>query len=122
MASLPNVADISISGHTYPTPAVRAFVARICSSLFLLALGLAVLGGQLNNIPFIPRQVVRVVSERRGTIVGVGFALNMVASVISQTGAFEVYVDDTLVYSKLQTGEVPTAVNVARLVLQHTAG
>lgn len=37
------------------------------------------------------------------------FVGNMISNQLSTTGAFEVFINDTLVFSKIQTGNAPTA-------------
>ena len=38
----------------------------------------------------------------------IGFIANQIAASISTTGAFEIYVGEELVWSKLETGQLPT--------------
>ena len=41
----------------------------------------------------------------------------MLSTFLTQTGAFEIYVNDKLVYSKLQTGRLPSTVEeIVRIV------
>lgn len=42
------------------------------------------------------------------------FAGNMVTNSLSQTGAFEVYYDGVLVWSKLQSGQPPNLAQIAK--------
>ncbi|AAZ11202.1 hypothetical protein, conserved [Trypanosoma brucei gambiense DAL972] len=51
-------------------------------------------------------------------VVGAGFMMNMVASSLLQSGAFEVYLNGSLIYSKLETGAVPTAETLADHILR----
>lgn len=48
--------------------------------------------------------------EQRKMVVLIGgyFLLNMLQGAVSSTGAFEVYLGDTLLFSKLRTGRMPT--------------
>ena len=46
-------------------------------------------------------------------LIGGYFLLNMIQNAVSSTGAFEVYLDNQLIFSKLSTGRVP---NVHELV------
>ena len=45
---------------------------------------------------------------------GIGLFLggNMLSNMIGSTGAFEVYYKEKLIYSKLQSGRVPTAEDI----------
>lgn len=65
----------------------------------------------------LPEFVLNFVAQRRGTIVTAGFILNLVGNALAQTGAFEVYVNNVNVYSKLKTRTVPTAENLRKSIL-----
>lgn len=104
-------------GNTYPTPPARAAVAKACSVSFLAALALALGGPQL---AFLPPTVINFLNQQRGMVIGAGFLLNMVGNSLSQTGAYEVSLDGTLIYSKLQSGTVPTVDELRRIILEKT--
>jgi len=56
------------------------------------------------------------VTENRGTFMFGVFVCNMLSSSLLQTGAFEVFLDDKLVFSKLQAGGVPHIVNLLQII------
>jgi selT/selW/selH-like putative selenoprotein len=41
-------------------------------------------------------------------ILGAYFGLNMLQNMLSSTGAFEIFLNDQLIFSKLQTNRIPT--------------
>lgn len=55
----------------------------------------------------LPPDVATAVEQNKTAIVMAGFFCNMVGNALLQSGAFEVYVDNVLVFSKLQSGGVP---------------
>lgn len=115
--SLPNAQDLRIVGGTYPTPPARAAVAKACSFSFLAALAVAIAGPQM---AFLPPVVINFLTQQRGMVIGGGFLLNMIGNSLSQTGAYEVSLDGTLIFSKLQTGSVPAVEEVRRIILEKT--
>lgn len=115
--TLPNAHEVDISGATYPTPPLRRALAG-CIQMLMVAL-LLLLALSL-NVPFLPARFREALQPRRGAIIVGVFLCNVIASAIVQTGAFEVYVDGKLVYSKLSSGTVPTPEHMQRLILEAT--
>lgn len=115
--SLPNAQEVRIVGATYPTPPLRAAVAKGCSIAFLGSLALALAGPQM---AFLPVAVLNFLVQQRGMVIGTGFMLNMIGNSLSQTGAYEVSLDGTLIFSKLQSGSVPSIEDVRRAILEKT--
>lgn len=115
--TLPNTNEIRIVGENYPIPPVRAMIANVFSTCFMVSLALSLFGGQLS---FLPPAVRDFVSERRGALVGAGAVMSLVARSIQQTGAFEIFVDGTLVFSKLESGGAPSVETARRLILEAT--
>jgi selT/selW/selH-like putative selenoprotein len=54
--------------------------------------------------------------ENQAVCFGVLFACNVMSSQLISTGAFEVYIDNDLIFSKLQTGHVPDIHSILRQV------
>ncbi|KPA85998.1 hypothetical protein ABB37_00286 [Leptomonas pyrrhocoris] len=115
--SLPNSKEMRIVGATYPTPPLRAAIGRACSFAFMGTLALALAGPQMG---FLPPTVVNFIGQQRGMMIGAGFMLNMVGNSLTQTGAYEVSLDGELIYSKLQTGAVPSVEEMRRIILEKT--
>lgn len=70
-------------------------------------IGLMLLG---NNIPAIAGHPLyqRVQQNRWMYFIGAYFLTNTLQKMLSQTGAFEVYVDNELIFSKLALNRMPT--------------
>lgn len=60
------------------------------------------------GVPASPAFLASLRDKRFGIIAGAWFLGNMVSNSLTSTGAFEVYYDGRLVYSKLQNGQLPT--------------
>jgi selT/selW/selH-like putative selenoprotein len=95
--------NVVIEHGNYPPGPFKEFVGNILSLGFYAALALAV---GLGNA-FLPAQVTQYIQGNRGMVIAAGFFCNMIAGSLLQTGAFEVYVDGRLVFSKLQSGGLP---------------
>jgi selT/selW/selH-like putative selenoprotein len=49
-------------------------------------------------------------------LLGGYFLINMLQSQVSSTGAFEIYFDERLIFSKLATGRMPSPLELSRLI------
>ena len=49
-------------------------------------------------------------------MLAVYFGLNMLQNFVSSTGAFEVYVNENLIFSKLETGRLPSFDEIDQLL------
>ncbi|ORC83346.1 uncharacterized protein TM35_000751130 [Trypanosoma theileri] len=103
----------------YPVGPLRQFIASLCSVGFITALALGIAAPYFSSV--LPPAVMAWVTDHRGMIIAGGFLLNMIGANLLQSGAFEVYLDDTLIYSKLQRGAVPPADALARIILEKIA-
>ncbi|EPY32783.1 selenoprotein T, 1b [Strigomonas culicis] len=111
---LPTADEVTIEGETFPVTPLKKAVGQLCATWFLVAIGIALMADHL------PPQVRQLARENRAAILISAFALNMFGSSLTQSGAFEVFVDDQLVYSKLQTGVTPSVELVGELILNTT--
>ena len=67
-------------------------------------------GGEkiLTYCPWIPRNIVMYLSERSWKAGILAFILgNQISAMVSSTGAFEIFVNETNIWSKLATGTIP---------------
>lgn len=65
---------------------------------------------------FLADEHVRWLEENRGAVFAAGFLMNIMAGKLRESGAFELYLDDQLIFSKLQTGGIPPFDHVVALV------
>lgn len=85
---------------TYPPPPLHAFVGQFLSYGFMVCILLTI---GLGNF-VLTADMTAWVNNNKTMIVGVGFVCNIIGSQLLQTGAFEIYLDETLVHSKLKSG------------------
>lgn len=116
--NLPNTDEVAFAGETYPLSPVKQAISQLCSFAFITTLILAFVGDKLPMS--VPQQLLSFVQERKAMVVGAGFVLNLLGSNLAQSGAFEVFIDDTLVWSKLERGEVPTIPILKKIIIEHT--
>jgi selT/selW/selH-like putative selenoprotein len=97
----------------YPVPPLKAFIAQACSGLFMVGLLVGLAGRQ-----YLPPAANAWIGENTTLFYGGLFVLNMLGSSLAQTGAFELYLDDKLVHSKLESGGLPDVNGLASLLQQ----
>ncbi|CAD2214567.1 selenoprotein T [Angomonas deanei] len=107
--------SIVLEGDTYPVPPVKAMLSMVLSFSFMASL-LTVAVTTLQTVP-LPPAVLNFIAEHRSYIVGAGFVCNLVGQSLGQSGAYEVYLNDELLFSKLETGTVPQAPDVLERIL-----
>ncbi|CCW71930.1 unnamed protein product [Phytomonas sp. Hart1] len=117
-ASLPNIQDVRISGINYPIPYVRALIGKLCTILFFTSFIIGSFGQYLRS--FFPARVHEFLLNKRSLIIVFGIMLNLFGNSLMQNGAFEVHVNDELVYSKLLEGKAPSSQDVYKLILEKT--
>lgn len=90
----------------YPPTPTNAFLAKIVTMIQMGVMGAALLMDQLGNAlnMTIPPEVKE---KKMMILMGAWFIGNTVNNALTSTGAFEIYFDDSLVFSKLGTGRMP---------------
>ena len=94
-------------GHNYPLSPERAFLSKIVSMAQFGAIIFAFLGNKVEAIRNHPLYH-KFEENRMMYMLGMYFGLNMLQNFVSSTGAFEIYLNDQLIFSKLATGRVPS--------------
>eukprot|EP00759_Apiculatamorpha_spiralis_P011938 PhF_6_TR19068/c0_g1_i1/m.28033 len=107
------IPDIIVEGGNYPVAEWRMMVAQVCELLFFGGLIASFFG-----MNFLPPDIRQLVQDNKMGFLGGLFMLKIVGAKLVETGAFEVYVGEKLIYSKLQTGGVPPMPNLLRLTVQ----
>lgn len=100
--------NLAVVGEEYPLPPARALASKVVS---VLQMGIFILPFLATRIPAVVNHPYYRVFEQRKLMFLIGgyFLLNMLQSQLSSTGAFEIYLDNSLIFSKLATGRMPTA-------------
>jgi len=109
---------MSIEGENYPAPANNQMAERVIFFL-QMALILSIVVGEslfqaLGLAP--PEFYILMTQNKFMSCLLIFFVGNAMRNFLLSTGAFEVYVDGEKVYSKLQTGQVPAAHQVASVI------
>jgi len=100
---------VQISGIVYPPGPIKEYLASAFFFLFIAGIIIMFAGEQIfNSLNFAPgQQLCRWMKENQGTVLAVVFLCNFISGQLMQTGAFEVFYNDQLVFSKLATGDLP---------------
>ena len=109
--------DVKVTGDVYPMSPIFIFALQILSMVQLLAIGWMIFGGPTllrtmklvrGNQPLPPWY--NIVQENGVPIAIFLFLLapNIIQNIGNTKGAFEVYLNDTIVFSKLKSGALPT--------------
>jgi selT/selW/selH-like putative selenoprotein len=99
----------NIYGSNYPPPYHAQIIANVTSSLWVIGILLLIFGDYIFKAIGIqePEFYVFMKNNKMGVFFGL-FVLNNLGSQQLATGAFEIYVDDVLIYSKLETHRLPS--------------
>lgn len=102
---------MEVVGENYPPPPAKALLARVIS-IVKMALLVCLLFGQnpfvLLNIPT-PAVFSWALQNKMYACLMVFFFSNSIESALISTGAFEISVNDVPLWSKLETGRLPSA-------------
>ncbi|EAN86687.1 hypothetical protein TcCL_NonESM13610 [Trypanosoma cruzi] len=100
----------------YSVGIVRETIGSFLSLLFIASLIIGI--GAPYFVGIFPPNVVTWVEQNRTMIIAAGFVANLICGSILQSGAFEMFMDDTLIFSKLQQNKMLSAVDLAEIVIQ----
>eukprot|EP01084_Bolivina_argentea_P291923 501777_1 len=101
--------EAHIEGDLYPPPQINQTIAQAASYLFFIGLILIFFGETISqniNIPSIKDICLKISQNKMQTFIAL-YVINLIGSNLLSTGAFEVYVQDELIWSKLETGQLP---------------
>lgn len=107
--------NLVVIGEEFPLPSPRALLSKVVS---IAQMGLFVLPFVAGRVETIRNHAYYQVYEQKKFMFLIGgyFLLNMIQGQVSSTGAFEVYLDTRLIFSKLATGRMPLAHELARSI------
>ncbi|CAF1504891.1 unnamed protein product [Rotaria sordida] len=106
-----NYPNIAVMGENYPPSPLKALFARILSIIKILLL-ICLLFGQ-NPFPFLnistPKIYLWALQNKMYACLMIFFLLNSFESYLTSTGAFEISIDDVPLWSKIETGRLPSS-------------
>ena len=91
---------------------IKQTLGSIFSMMFMASLALAFGLGKL----ILPAEIATLVEQNKTGVIVAGFMCNMIGRSLLQSGAFEVYLDGRLIFSKLEAGGVPDPQQLLELV------
>ncbi|KAK9813674.1 hypothetical protein WJX73_002606 [Symbiochloris irregularis] len=101
---------MSVQGSNYPVPPFKAVLAKLVFGAQIGVIALILLGERAFaaiGTP-VPDWFQRAQQNKLPLLMGVWFMGNALHNSMMQTGAFEVFYDGHQVFSKLQTGRLPS--------------
>jgi len=116
--------DIDVVGSIHPPGAMKEFIAQICSLIFMFGLIILLTGDFIGNMLNIQalRDLARNMKENQMQTVMLILMANFIGSQMLATGAFEVYYEEDLIFSKLASGGLPQLEQIVHMVSTSIAG
>lgn len=103
----------NIHGDNFPPPQRAIYFSNIVSCIWMAGLLLLLVGDNIFVSMGIPEPALFTHAKKnKMAVIFALFMLNNIASKQLATGAFEIFIDDTLVFSKLKLGRLPTGEDV----------
>eukprot|EP01040_Poterioochromonas_malhamensis_P004999 gene4999-5361_t len=109
--------NVVVQGDIYPPPTYAILIAQIASYLWLGGIAMIFAGAAIFQALGIkePEWLLWISKNRMQTFMGL-FLLNNVANSMLATGAFEVYFQGDLVFSRLQSQRFPNPQDVLQIL------
>mmetsp|Transcript_90805 Transcript_90805/g.111159 ORF Transcript_90805/g.111159 Transcript_90805/m.111159 type:complete len:129 (+) Transcript_90805:161-547(+) len=102
--------DMIIEGDIFPAGAIAQMIANLAGTIFMVGLVLMFFGETIARSVNIPSftQAMNWISQNKMQTFIIIYIINIFGSNMLNTGAFEVTLNDELIHSKLQTGQMPS--------------
>jgi selT/selW/selH-like putative selenoprotein len=104
---------VVLEDDNYPPPPLNQLAATILQVAVYGGAFVALVAGNL-----LPQTARQWLQENRMMVIAAAFLGHSIAGMLIQTGAFEVYVDGQLIFSKLETNRTPQLSHLMQLVEQ----
>lgn len=100
----------NVYGEVYPPPPLSILIAQMAGYVWFFGVIFLMGGESIFQAIGVPMpQFVREISNNKVPAFIFLFVMNSFANSLIATGAFEIYVNEELIFSKLQTGRFPRA-------------
>jgi len=110
----------NVFGDVYPPSTFAVWIAEVTGMVWLLGIALIIFGKSLFDIIGLPApSFVDYISNNKVQTFVVLFVMNNIGHSYLATGAFEIYLNDDLIFSKLQTGRFPTMNEIFSILNSH---
>ena len=103
--------SVIVTGDEYPASELNQILGQVCSFLQFGLIAVIMIGPDVvcQKLGVQTPDILLQMGEKKFMVCMISFLIgNMVKSNLLSTGAFEIYFDDELVFSKLQTNEIPS--------------
>mmetsp|Transcript_6140 Transcript_6140/g.8937 ORF Transcript_6140/g.8937 Transcript_6140/m.8937 type:complete len:137 (-) Transcript_6140:458-868(-) len=108
----------NVHGSNYPPPEFAVYLSQLIGMLQIFAMAAVFMGDAIwQFVPFMngqPPEWWSQVKENPMLVVCTLFMGNSIANSMTTTGAFEVLLDGVVVFSKLETGRMPSGPEILR--------
>mmetsp|Transcript_8507 Transcript_8507/g.11855 ORF Transcript_8507/g.11855 Transcript_8507/m.11855 type:complete len:141 (+) Transcript_8507:239-661(+) len=103
----------NVTGGNYPPPLHAQYIAQLTSFVWLVGIALLIGGSQVLKTLGIPEpDFIHWMDNNKGIVFVVLFMMNSIGNSMITTGAFEIYLNDELIFSKLSGGHVPNGEDI----------
>jgi len=103
----------NVSGGTYPPPFYAEVIASLTGYIWLLGMAFMIGGSTIfKAIGIAEPEILNALGNNKMAVFVSLFMINQLGHGLLATGAFEVYIDGDLAFSKLKTGRVPNGDNI----------
>ena len=107
----------TISGVNYPPPPLSQVIAQVTGYVWIIGIVLVMFGSNIfKTLGITEPSFMKVINENKMmAFIGL-FMVNSYGNGLLATGAFEVTLDGELVFSKLQSGKLPTGSDLISII------
>ena len=116
-----NFLNVEVTGEQYPLSPMRKMLSNMVMAIQIAIVAIIVAPDFIKSkVTFIPSEIIDLVSQNK-VIAGIGafFGGNIISGLITNSGALEIFYNDKLIWSKLQSGNVPNVQGIVQLIKQH---
>mmetsp|Transcript_10169 Transcript_10169/g.9109 ORF Transcript_10169/g.9109 Transcript_10169/m.9109 type:complete len:138 (-) Transcript_10169:71-484(-) len=109
-----------ITGFNYPPSPLSILISQVATIIWIVGIILLLCGDLIFRTLNIPMpKIIQDINNNKVFCFGVLFIINSLGNSQLATGAFEMYLNDELIYSKLATGRLPSGEEVLNLLVKY---
>jgi len=110
----------NVIGDVYPPSTFAVWIAEIAGTLWMLGIALIIFGKSIFDITGLPVPFfIEYIANNKVQTFIILFVINNIGHSLLATGAFEIYLNDELIFSKLQAGRFPTMNEMFSILNSH---
>ena len=114
-----NHPNIIVNGDQYPLPPTKMILSKLITYVQYGIMIFMVAGDWVfTKLGITPPPIYYRLKEKQFVVImGIMFIGNNISSMLTSTGAFEVYLDNNLIFSQLASGKIPTTQEIENALL-----